>query len=75
MYDPEKSFNFVHHYEVSDNFLSVHSFGREPTETEKKKVIQDFEAAMLNHPKEHRMTTTLGILPPLESASEGTELK
>jgi hypothetical protein len=68
-YDPEKTFNFVHHYKFSDNYLSVVSFGREPTEIEKKKVVQDFEAVMLEQPKDHRMTFTLGILPPLESAS------
>lgn len=75
MYDPEKSFKFVHHYEVSDNYLSVECFGRKPTKEEKRKVISDHEEAMLGAPKGHRVTTILGILAPLEDASEDIQSK
>ena len=69
-YDAEKPFNFLHHYEVSDNYLSILSFGREPTDAEKKKVIRENEKALSEMPKGHKITATLGTLPPLENASE-----
>ena len=75
MYDPDKSFGFVHHYEISDNYLSVQSFGREPTEAEKRDVIKKHEESMMGMPKGHRMTTTLGILAPLEDVSEDNQSK
>ena len=75
MYDPEKSFKFIHHYEVSDNYLSVECFGRKPTKEEKRKVISDHEEAMLGAPKGHRVTTILGTLAPLEDASEDIQSK
>lgn len=75
MYDPEKVFNFVYHYEISDNDLSVSSFGRELTEAEKKDIVKKNENSMKGMPKGHQVTTTLGTLAPLEDASEDSQSK
>ena len=72
-YNPEESFGFIHHYEVSNNDLSVASWGRPHTKEERQKIVRENEDTMSKLPPGRQVTLGPVLLAPLLDVSEDAQ--